>query len=164
MAIQLSTTTFPLTIREGAMAPINWATRMVKMILARIPRTRAMVLRQRRVEVTRADERHDRVDVLRAILGLTVACARCHDISTIHPTKDTIARGNFREHMYQEISDAAQVVGNMTSRRKGKAKEKLLAKSNRRRASARRNLALQCSKYMQAAWRVTGERRTKLPK
>ena len=32
------------------------------------------------VEVTRADERHDRVDVVtRGFLGLTVACARCHD-------------------------------------------------------------------------------------
>ncbi len=31
-------------------------------------------------EVTRADERHDRVDaVTRGFLGLTVACARCHD-------------------------------------------------------------------------------------
>jgi hypothetical protein len=30
--------------------------------------------------VTRADERHDRVDVVtRGFLGLTVACARCHD-------------------------------------------------------------------------------------
>jgi hypothetical protein len=32
------------------------------------------------VEITRADERHDRVDaVSRGFLGLTVACARCHD-------------------------------------------------------------------------------------
>ena len=32
------------------------------------------------VEVTRADERHDRVDVVtRGFLGLTVGCARCHD-------------------------------------------------------------------------------------
>ena len=32
------------------------------------------------VEITRADERHDRVDVVsRGFLGLTVACARCHD-------------------------------------------------------------------------------------
>ena len=31
-------------------------------------------------EVTRADERHDRVDaVTRGFMGLTVACARCHD-------------------------------------------------------------------------------------
>ena len=30
--------------------------------------------------MTRADERHDRVDVVsRGFLGLTVACARCHD-------------------------------------------------------------------------------------
>jgi cytochrome c553 len=32
------------------------------------------------VEITRADERNDRVDVVsRGFLGLTVACARCHD-------------------------------------------------------------------------------------
>ena len=32
------------------------------------------------VEITHADERHDRVDVVsRGFLGLTVACARCHD-------------------------------------------------------------------------------------
>ena len=30
--------------------------------------------------ITRADERHDRIDVVtRGFLGLTVACARCHD-------------------------------------------------------------------------------------
>ena len=32
------------------------------------------------VEITRADERHDRIDVVtRGFLGLTVECARCHD-------------------------------------------------------------------------------------
>ena len=32
------------------------------------------------VEITRADERHDRVDVVsRGFLGMTVGCARCHD-------------------------------------------------------------------------------------
>ncbi len=32
------------------------------------------------VEITKADERHDRVDVVsRGFLGLTVGCARCHD-------------------------------------------------------------------------------------
>ncbi len=32
------------------------------------------------IEITKADERHDRVDVVsRGFLGLTVACARCHD-------------------------------------------------------------------------------------
>ena len=47
---------------------------------ARVPRPRAWFYDNGAVEITRADERHDRVDaVTRGFLGLTVGCARCHD-------------------------------------------------------------------------------------
>jgi len=43
-------------------------------------RTGPVVLRHRAAAQSRADERHDRVDmVTRGMLGVTVACARCHD-------------------------------------------------------------------------------------
>jgi len=62
----------------------------------------------------RADERHDRVDVLtRGFLGLTVACARCHD-HKFDPiaTKEYYAlAGVFARTQYTEIpmADAATV-------------------------------------------------------
>ena len=45
------------------------------------------------VEITRADERHDRVDVVsRGFLGLTVGCARCHDHNTTRFRRRTTTR------------------------------------------------------------------------
>jgi hypothetical protein len=57
------------------------------------------------VEVTRADERHDRVDaVTRGFLGLTVGCARCHDHKYDPiPTKDYYSMaGVFYNTQYHE--------------------------------------------------------------
>src|SRR5207249_2083484 len=57
------------------------------------------------VEITRADERHDRVDVVsRGFLGLTVGCARCHDHKYDPiPQKDYYAlAGVFLNTVYKE--------------------------------------------------------------
>jgi hypothetical protein len=57
------------------------------------------------VEITRADERHDRVDVVsRGFLGLTVGCARCHDHKyDAIPTKDYYSlAGVFLNTSYHE--------------------------------------------------------------
>ena len=61
--------------------------------------------------IARADERHDRVDVVtRGFLGLTVACARCHDhkFDPI-PTKDYYAlAGVFASSEYKEFALAPE--------------------------------------------------------
>ena len=65
------------------------------------------------VEVTRADERHDRVDVVsRGFLGLTVGCARCHDHKYDPiPTKDYYALASvFLNTAYKEYPLAPQSV------------------------------------------------------
>jgi hypothetical protein len=65
------------------------------------------------VEVTRADERHDRVDVVsRGFLGLTVGCARCHDHKYDPiPTKDYYAMaGVFASTTYKEYPQVPQSI------------------------------------------------------
>ncbi len=65
------------------------------------------------VEITRADERHDRVDVVsRGFLGLTVGCARCHDHKYDPiPTRDYYAlAGVFLDTKYKEYPLAPKSV------------------------------------------------------
>ena len=122
------------------------------------------------VEVTRADERHDRVDVVtRGFLGLTVACARCHDHKYDPiPTKDYYSlAGVFASTMYQEYPRMPRsVVAEYDAQeKKVKAKEKLLTEIRQTESSQlAETLALQCAKYMQAAWRVTGEPKDEISK
>ena len=115
------------------------------------------------VEITRADERHDRVDVVsRGFLGLTVACARCHDHKYDPiPTKDYYSlAGVFLNTAYHEypLAPKSIVEEYKAQEKKIEQKEKLLSEflqtESRQLAET---LALQASKYMQAAWRVTGE-------
>jgi Protein of unknown function (DUF1549)/Protein of unknown function (DUF1553)/Planctomycete cytochrome C len=115
------------------------------------------------VEVTRADERHDRVDVVsRGFLGLTVGCARCHDHKYDPiPIKDYYAMaGVFASTTYKEYPQVPQsVVDQFTFlENKLKNKEKLLQEVLRTEGSQlSESLSLQASKYMQAVWRVGGE-------
>jgi cytochrome c553 len=115
------------------------------------------------VEVTRADERHDRVDVVsRGFLGLTVACARCHDHKYDPiPQRDYYSlAGVFLNSPYHEypLAPAAVVDEYKALEKKKKNTQDLLSDfmttESRQLAET---LALQTSAYMQAAWKVTGE-------
>jgi cytochrome c553 len=115
------------------------------------------------VEITRADERHDRVDVVsRGFLGLTVACARCHDHKYDPiPTKDYYAlAGVFLNTTYHEypLAPKAEVEQFKALEKKIEQKQKLLNEFlDTESRQLGETLALQTSKYLQAAWRVTGE-------
>ncbi|HEY2431265.1 MAG TPA: PSD1 and planctomycete cytochrome C domain-containing protein [Vicinamibacterales bacterium] len=115
------------------------------------------------VEVTHADERHDRVDVVsRGFLGLTVACARCHDHKYDPiPQRDYYAlAGVFLNSEYHEYPLAPKSVVDdyKALEKKKKNKQELLddftGTESRQLAET---LSLQSAKYMLAAWRVTGE-------
>jgi cytochrome c553 len=115
------------------------------------------------VEVTHADERHDRVDVVsRGFLGLTVACARCHDHKYDPiPQRDYYSlAGVFLNSQYHEypLAPRSVVEEYHTREKQKKNKQDLLAdfmdtESNQ----LAETLALQSAKYMQAAWKVAGE-------
>jgi hypothetical protein len=122
------------------------------------------------VEVTRADERHDRVDVVsRGFLGLTVGCARCHDHKyDAIPTKDYYSlAGVFMNTAYREYPLAPKgVVEEYTAQdKKIEKKEKLLEEFTRTESTQlAETLALQASKYMIAAWKLTGEPKQEIAK
>jgi hypothetical protein len=122
------------------------------------------------VEITRADERHDRVDVVsRGFLGLTVGCARCHDhkYDPIPTTDYYSLAGVFLDTSYREYPLAPKsVVDEYNAHDKLiEKKEELLddfvQTESRQLGHA---LALQASKYMVAAWRVTGEPKEEVPR
>ncbi len=76
----------------------------------------------------RADERHDRVDMIgRGFLGLTVACARCHDhkYDPIKAQDYYALAGVFASAKYQEypLTDAATVSRYQTHQKQIKAVE-----------------------------------------
>jgi len=115
------------------------------------------------VEVTRADERHDRVDVVsRGFLGLTVGCARCHDhkYDPIPTTDYYSLAGVFLDTTYKEYPLVPKSVADEYNEqdKKIEKKEKLLGEFLRTESEQLgETLALQASKYMVAAWKVTGE-------
>jgi mono/diheme cytochrome c family protein len=117
------------------------------------------------VEITRADERNDRVDaVSRGLLGLTVACARCHDHKYDPiPTKDYYSlAGVFVNTEYHEYPLAPKSVVDQykADEKTVEKKQKLLRDYlNKESQQLGETLVFQASKYMQAAFRVTGEKK-----
>ena len=122
------------------------------------------------VEVTHADERHDRIDVVtRGFLGLTVACARCHDHKYDPiPQKDYYSlAGVFASTLYHEYPRMPEAIVSDydTKEKKVKDKEKLLQEIQQSESvQLAETLAIEVSKYMQAAWRITGEPKEQLTK
>ncbi len=121
------------------------------------------------VEVTRADERHDRVDaVSRGFLGLTLACARCHD-HKYDPlsTEDYYSVASvFKNTVYKEYPQVPQAL--VDEYAKGftrlEAEQKLLGKAMRSASEQlSQSLVFETSRYLRAAWLVTGEPKKKKP-
>jgi hypothetical protein len=113
--------------------------------------------------IARADERHDRVDVTtRGFLGLTVACARCHDHKYDPITmQDYYAlAGVFAATQYHEYPLGGQEELEAYESKKeqlDRAREQLGEYLNYEEEQLARVLTWQISRYMLAAWRINGE-------
>jgi len=114
-------------------------------------------------EVTRADERHDRVDaVTRGFLGLTVACARCHDhkYDPIPQTDYYSLAGVFFNTVYEEYPRAPKKIVDEFSKMEDDLdkKQKILQEENQNLSNQlSRVLALQISTYLQGVYDVSGK-------
>jgi cytochrome c553 len=113
------------------------------------------------VEVTRADERHDRVDVVtRGFLGLTVGCARCHDhkYDPIPATDYYSLAGVFLNTSYHEYPRVPKSVleEHLKIQEEIEKKQQQLQKmQNDLSTHLAEALALQTSSYLQAVFEVT---------
>lgn len=115
----------------------------------------------------RADERNERIDaVTRGFLGLTVACARCHD-HKYDPilSKDYYALGGiFASSTYKEynfVPESEVEAWKQKFQKKNEhdeAVEKYVKEASQQLASA---YASQSADYMLAAWKVTGKPKMK---
>ncbi len=120
-------------------------------------------------EVTRADERHDRVDaVTRGFLGLTVACARCHDHKYDPiPQSDYYAlAGVFYNTAYEEYARAPKKVVDEYSKLEEDVdvKQKIVAEMNQNLSMEfSRSLVFHTANYLQGVWEVTGRQKKELP-
>lgn len=116
-------------------------------------------------EVTRADERHDRVDaVTRGFLGLTVQCARCHDhkYDPIPQTDYYALAGVFYNTIYQEYPQAPKKVVDEFEKVDEEIyrKQQVLQDLQKQVGSElSRSLALQTSNYLMGVWEVTGKQK-----
>ncbi len=116
----------------------------------------------------RADERNERIDaVTRGFLGLTVACARCHDhkydpilAKDYYALGGVFASSNYKEYAFmpeseieywrQQFKDANEK--DEAAQNYSKDETQMLAKA----------YAAQTSKYMVAAWKVAGKPKMKV--
>jgi len=111
----------------------------------------------------RADERNERIDaVSRGLLGLTVACARCHNhkYDPISQKDYYALAGVFASSTYKEyplVSDAQAASWREKEQRYLDLDEELDEFTKAEREQLADILASQTSQYMVAAWRVTGK-------
>ncbi len=117
------------------------------------------------VEVTRADERHDRVDVVtRGFLGLTVACARCHDhkYDPIPQTDYYSLAGVFLNTAYHEYPRVPKSVLDEYTKLEEEVekKQKVLQEIQTNLSSQlSESLAFKTSNYLQGVYEVAGQKR-----
>jgi mono/diheme cytochrome c family protein/truncated hemoglobin YjbI len=113
-------------------------------------------------EVTRADERHDRVDaVTRGFLGLTVQCARCHNhkYDPIPQTDYYALAGIFFNTIYEEYPLAPKKVVEEYAKLEDDLdmKTRILQETTQNFSyNLSQTLALQISNYLQGVYEVTG--------
>lgn len=111
----------------------------------------------------RADERNERIDlVTRGFLGLTVACARCHNHKYDPiPQKDYYAlAGVFASTTYKEypVQSPAQVALYQKKQKQIDDLEEKMEEFVQNAAKQQSEvIAHKTAKYMMAAWKVTGE-------
>lgn len=116
----------------------------------------------------RADERNERIDaVTRGFLGLTVACARCHDhkydpilAKDYYALGGVFASSNYKEYAFvpeSEIDFWREKFKDAND--KDKAAQEYSKNETQMLAKA---YAAQTSKYMVAAWRVAGKPKMKV--
>jgi Protein of unknown function (DUF1549)/Protein of unknown function (DUF1553)/Planctomycete cytochrome C len=117
------------------------------------------------VEVTRADERHDRVDVVtRGFLGLTVACARCHDhkYDPIPQTDYYSLAGVFLNTRYHEYPLVPKSVLDKYTALEAEVekKQKMLQEVQTNLSNQlSESLAFQVSNYLQGVYEVVAQKR-----
>ena len=116
-------------------------------------------------EVTRADERHDRVDVVtRGFLGLTTQCARCHDhkYDPIPQTDYYALAGVFFNTVYEEYPQAPKKIVDEYKKIEGEMDEKQRILEDLQKTltgELARSLSLQTSNYLMGVWEVTGKQK-----
>jgi hypothetical protein len=119
------------------------------------------------VEVTRADERHDRVDVVsRGFLGLTVACARCHDhkYDPIPQTDYYALAGVFKNTAYREypLAPKAAVEEHLRIEAEVEKKQKILQDTQTALSGElSESLAFQTANYLEGVYDVVALKKEK---